>query len=78
MANATWRCVRRQADQMGQSLSGRSKISKVLVAMYLNHLRTNPDLINSARLELRGKDLACWCPLGQPCHADVLLEVANG
>jgi hypothetical protein len=28
--------------------------------------------------ELRGKDLACWCPLGQPCHADVLLEAANG
>jgi len=27
--------------------------------------------------ELRGKDLACWCPLNQPCHADVLLEIAN-
>jgi hypothetical protein len=27
--------------------------------------------------ELRGKDLACWCPLDQPCHADVLLEIAN-
>ena len=27
--------------------------------------------------ELRGKDLACWCPLEQPCHADVLLELAN-
>jgi hypothetical protein len=27
---------------------------------------------------LRGADLACWCPLGQPCHADVLLEIANG
>ena len=26
---------------------------------------------------LRGKDLACWCPLGQPCHADVLLKLAN-
>jgi hypothetical protein len=26
---------------------------------------------------LRGKDLACWCPLDQPCHADVLLEIAN-
>ena len=25
---------------------------------------------------LRGKDLACWCPLDQPCHADVLLELA--
>lgn len=27
--------------------------------------------------ELRGKDLACWCPLDQPCHADVLLRIAN-
>lgn len=27
--------------------------------------------------ELRGKDLACWCKLGEPCHADVLLEMAN-
>ena len=27
--------------------------------------------------ELRGKDLACWCPLDGPCHADVLLEIAN-
>jgi len=27
--------------------------------------------------EIRGRDLACWCPLDQPCHADVLLEIAN-
>ena len=27
--------------------------------------------------ELRGKDLARWCPLDQPYHADVLLELAN-
>ncbi len=27
--------------------------------------------------ELRGKHLACWCKLDQPCHADVLLEIAN-
>jgi hypothetical protein len=26
---------------------------------------------------LRGKDLACWCAPDAPCHADVLLEVAN-
>lgn len=26
---------------------------------------------------LRGKDLACWCSPGAPCHADVLLELAN-
>jgi hypothetical protein len=29
------------------------------------------------RYILRGKDLACWCALDQPCHADVLLELAN-
>lgn len=27
---------------------------------------------------LRGKNLACWCPIGSPCHADVLLALANG
>lgn len=29
------------------------------------------------RVELAGRDLMCWCPLDQPCHADVLLELAN-
>jgi hypothetical protein len=27
---------------------------------------------------LRDHDLACWCALDKPCHADVLLELANG
>lgn len=27
--------------------------------------------------QLRGKNLACWCALGEPCHADVLIELAN-
>ena len=26
---------------------------------------------------LRGKNLGCWCTPGTPCHADVLLELAN-
>lgn len=26
---------------------------------------------------LRGKDLACWCKIGDPCHADILLRLAN-
>jgi len=34
-------------------------------------------LIEEIRAELTGKDLACWCPVDQPCHADVLLEIAN-
>ena len=27
--------------------------------------------------DLKRKNLACWCPLDGPCHADVLLELAN-
>lgn len=27
--------------------------------------------------ELRGKDLACWCAPGKPCHGDILLKIAN-
>jgi hypothetical protein len=34
--------------------------------------------VADAKRELRGRDLACYCPLDEPCHADVLLEVANG
>lgn len=37
---------------------------------YVKHLRAN-------LRTLRGKNLACWCPLGAPCHADALLEMAN-
>lgn len=33
--------------------------------------------VHEVRAELRGRDLACYCPLDLPCHADVLLRVAN-
>ena len=36
-------------------------------------LMTTPDLLEP----LRGKNLACWCALSDPCHGDVLLELAN-
>lgn len=39
--------------------------------------RIGGNLVDAARSELRGKNLACWCALDEPCHADVLLEIAN-
>jgi hypothetical protein len=33
--------------------------------------------VSDVRRELRGKNLACFCPIGSPCHADVLLAIAN-
>lgn len=52
---------------------------------YLRAARSNwtPVTFEEIQEELRGKDLACWCPLvdkdgnAVPCHADVLLEIAN-
>ena len=38
---------------------------------------TIPHWHDDIRRDLRGKDLACYCPLDEPCHADVLLEIAN-
>ena len=34
-------------------------------------------LRDRVRRELRGRDLGCYCKPGLPCHADVLLELAN-
>jgi len=33
--------------------------------------------ISTIQRDLRGKNLACWCPPGTPCHGDVLLSLAN-
>ena len=33
--------------------------------------------VEDAKRELRGRDLACYCPVDEPCHADVLLAVAK-
>ncbi len=47
------------------------------VARFREHCPPDSPLAEAARRVLRGKDLACWCPLDRPCHADVLLEIAN-
>jgi len=37
-----------------------------------------PPIEDVIRERLVGHDLVCWCPLDSPCHADVLLALANG
>lgn len=53
----------------------------VAVAMFRAHweayLASDPSVYKWLASEIGGKDLACWCRLSQPCHADVLLELAN-
>jgi hypothetical protein len=49
-----------------------------MIALYRRWLAEQPGLVEKAREELAGHDLACWCPEDEPCHADVLLRVAAG
>ncbi len=51
-----------------------------LVRQYREFIRQPEQAALAAdiRQSLRGKNLACWCPLDGPCHADTLLEIANG
>jgi len=57
--------------------SGRGKWLGRWVGQHPNRRRAYTT-VEDVRRELAGKDLACWCPLSEPCHADVLLEIANG
>lgn len=53
--------------------------SAVLKAVRLFYMDIEGELAPYPPLaDLRGKDLVCWCPLDEPCHADVLLDMANG
>lgn len=47
------------------------------VAAFRHALFWDAPIHDFVRNELGGKDLACWCALDTPCHADVLLEIAN-
>ena len=49
------------------------------VELFRRYVEYNDDVWTAEAYRLiRGKNLACWCPLDQPCHADVLLDLANG
>ena len=46
-------------------------------ALFREYLAQNPELVAAARDALAGFDLACYCDLDLPCHADVWLEIVN-
>lgn len=55
---------------------GRHGTREEVIAKFEKWLRDHPSQMRAVREQLRGKDLVCHCaPL--PCHADVLLRIAN-
>lgn len=59
---------------MATAHTERKMAQQEAVNLYRRHVAFR---LGSILHELRGKDLACWCRLGEPCHADVLIELAN-
>jgi hypothetical protein len=68
-----WIC---EATPSGMIIPARDEAEAVdlAVAHYRGWVEPHADVV---RTHLRGKNLACWCRLDQPCHAEVLLEIAN-
>ena len=53
-------------------------VTREMAVLLFTELVSGQGWQEQIRLELSGRDLMCYCRLDQPCHADVLLELANG
>lgn len=61
----------------GRVMSHQSGANAAVPIGMLRRLVCTPEFNAAVVRELRGKNLACWCALDSPCHADVLLGIAN-
>lgn len=74
---AGW-CVTLTGGEHYSGPTDKRSAADLAVKLYVTHLGLfQPDDINDYLAPLRGKNLACWCPLDGPCHADVLLDWAS-
>jgi hypothetical protein len=48
------------------------------IRLHREWILADPARVAAVRAELKGRPLACWCRLDQPCHADTLIAIANG
>lgn len=63
------------------------ELYKVLLSGHLMISSTSEHIAEQERVlryvdkhyrELKGRNVSCFCPIDKPCHADVLLALANG
>jgi hypothetical protein len=74
--------IKMQQDHTGKTIAGWHDAShedcvKLFVGCLRDGTEHSANVHRAIREELKGKDLACTCPLDQACHADELLLVAN-
>lgn len=56
---------------------GRDGTRKQVIEKYKKYFYSNPELMERAKKELRGKVLGCWCKPKNACHGDVIAEFLN-
>lgn len=71
-----WCCTDTRTGLTTQA-ADRAEAHRLAVENYRAWISASAADLAAARTELRGRALACWCPPDMPCHADVLIEVAN-
>lgn len=65
------------SGQRAFKYQGRIMAGRAVAAASPEITALTPPTAAEIRRKLRGKNLAGWCAPDQPCHADVLLELAN-
>jgi hypothetical protein len=70
-ASRIWRCLPEGGEYDGPMRA------EDAVLLFTWHLQRNPELVERARLALTGKNLACYCAIGSPCHRDVWGRLLN-
>lgn len=74
-------------ETIGQTMSRLLNAHDAAKRLYFAWLDGRPDVVvadrrppthDEIRCDLAGHDLVCWCPPHLPCHADILLQIANG
>lgn len=68
--------------KVGEDVGGRGPVDQAGAVQMFKDMLADPELraicgYPADLSSLRGKNLACWCKPGEPCHADVLIELAN-
>lgn len=56
---------------------GKDGTREEVIEQHRAWLLSQPELVERARRELKGKRLGCWCA-PEACHGDVLVEICDG
>ena len=67
----------RELEEGGELVVASAEEAVARYREWIERSREGRFVASCAARNLWGLDLACWCKLDQPCHADVLLELAN-